>query len=73
LARKRTTVELEPYGLGVPEAAHWAGTGETHIWALIKAGEIEAYRDGKRTRVVFASLKRRQANLPRVVEPEEAA
>ena len=33
--------------------------GETQLYALLKAGELESYRDGKSRKIVVASIKAR--------------
>lgn len=44
--------------LTVGEAAAWLGIGRTHLYALIGAGEITGYRDGRRRLFTAAELAR---------------
>jgi hypothetical protein len=68
----RKTLPLEPLVVSVDQAAHLEGCGKTDIYRRIAAGEYDAFKDGKRLRITLASIKRRQASLPRAVIKHDA-
>jgi excisionase family DNA binding protein len=47
----------KPITVTVAMAKKLSGLGDTTIWALIKAGKLEAVRIGRRTLVTFRSLE----------------
>jgi excisionase family DNA binding protein len=47
----------KPITVTVAMAKKLSGLGNTTIWALIKAGKLEAVRIGRRTLVTFRSLE----------------
>ena len=47
----------DPICVRVNDAARMIGVGRTTLYALIAAGEIEAIKIGKATRITTASLK----------------
>jgi excisionase family DNA binding protein len=49
--------EIEAFAVPAKKAAPSIGVGMTRLYELIKAREIESYRDGKARKVVVASLK----------------
>ncbi|EPR18011.1 excisionase [Sphingobium indicum IP26] len=46
----------DPICVRVNDAAHMIGVGRTKLYALIAAGEVEAVKLGKATRITTASL-----------------
>ena len=67
-----TTPPVEPFAVSIAEAARLQGLGRkpgggrSSITEQIAAGEVEAIKDGWRTLITVASIKRRMAALPRV-------
>jgi hypothetical protein len=63
---------IEPLAVSVAEAARIEGRGRkpgggrNAIYEQIKRGELEAFKDGGRTLIVYKSIQRRQARLPRI-------
>lgn len=53
-----TAPVAEPICVKVNEAARMIGVGRTKLYALIAAGDVEAVKLGKSTRIVTASLHR---------------
>lgn len=53
-----TAPVAEPICVKVNEAAHMIGVGRTKLYELIAAGDVEAMKFGKSTRIVTASLHR---------------
>jgi hypothetical protein len=56
----RTSLYLrptEPITVTVATAKELSGLGTTKIWALIREGKLKVVRVGRRTLVVFTSLK----------------
>ena len=51
-------VPPEPICVKVNEAAQMIGVGRTKLYELIAAGDVEAVKLGKSTRIVTASLHR---------------
>jgi excisionase family DNA binding protein len=49
--------EIDALAVPAKKAAPAIGVGMTRLYELIKAGEIESYRDGKARKIVVASLK----------------
>jgi hypothetical protein len=45
--------------------------GRSSVYEMIKRGELEAYKDGARTKVTMESIERRLASLPRI-QPRSA-
>src|SRR5947208_1408272 len=48
---------LKPLAVTIATARRLSGLGNTTIWALIKAGRLEAIRVGRRRLVVYRSLE----------------
>jgi hypothetical protein len=55
--------DVEPLAVPLGEAGRLGGHGRDKTYALIKAGELESYRDGGQRMVTMASIKARQARL----------
>jgi hypothetical protein len=47
---------LRPLAVSVKTARELIGVGNTSMWALIKSGQVDVIRPGRRTLVVLASL-----------------
>lgn len=52
-----TSPSVEPICVKVNDAARMIGVGRTKLYELIAAGEIEAIKLGKATRITTASLQ----------------
>jgi excisionase family DNA binding protein len=50
---------LEPIAVSPSEAFRLLGVGNTYGYELIKAGELESYKDGKLRRITMRSIKKR--------------
>lgn len=51
----------EPYAVDIREARRLLGNkGRTQIYEAITAGELDAIKDGTKTLITLASIKRRQ-------------
>jgi hypothetical protein len=48
---------LKPLTVTVKVAREVIGTGATKMWELIREGEVETIKIGRRTLVIFASLE----------------
>jgi excisionase family DNA binding protein len=49
---------MEPIVLSINDTAKALGLGRTSIYALIKAGRLEAVKIGRRTLIKVASIRR---------------
>jgi hypothetical protein len=56
---------FEPLVVSVKNAAVICDAGVSTIWEMLARGELDAVKDGGRTKITMESIKRRQANLPR--------
>jgi hypothetical protein len=62
--RSQTPV-LEPTHVSIPEARRLTGgKSRTSLYTAIARGELDAVKDGTKTLITLASIRRRQANLP---------
>ena len=57
---------LEPLAITIEETSRLTSESSTQIYNLIAAGELEAVKAGRKTLVIFASVKKRIANLPKL-------
>ena len=69
-ASKRTAKEgpnsgVEPLAVLIPETMRLTGKSRSGVYDAIGRGELDAVKDGARTLVTVASIRRRQAALPR--------
>ena len=55
---------LEPLTITVNEAVRVSGRSRSEIYRNLASGKIKAKKDGKRTLILFDSLKQSIANLP---------
>jgi hypothetical protein len=46
--KKRLPVQFEPAALSVEDAAKYCGIGVDRMWEEIKAGKVDARKDGRR-------------------------
>jgi hypothetical protein len=59
------TARLEPLTVTIPQAEHLTGESRSQIYNRIGCGEYEAVKSGRRTLIVYDSIKRRIARLPK--------
>ena len=57
------TVEAEPLVVSPRQACRLLSIGNTRLYSLIGAGELESYLDGRSRRITMASIRRRLARL----------
>jgi hypothetical protein len=57
--------QLKPFAVSVAEAARITDSGESTIWEKLAKGELDAVKDGVRTKVTMASLERHVASWPK--------
>ena len=58
--------EIEPFAVSIKEAERLTGLCRTSIYLAVGRGELEAVKDLSKTKITYASIKRREASLPRV-------
>jgi len=56
--------DLEPLTVTIPQTEHLTGESRSQIYNRIGNGEYIALKSGRRTLVVYDSIKRRIAQLP---------
>jgi hypothetical protein len=56
---------IEPLTLTIEQTQQATGESRTQVYARIGAGEYQAVKSGRRTLIIFESIKRRIAALPR--------
>jgi hypothetical protein len=54
--------QIEPANVTMRDGCAYTGDSRTAMYDAIGRGEVEAVKEGKRTLLVFASLKRRVAS-----------
>jgi excisionase family DNA binding protein len=54
---------LEPLAVSPRQACLLLGVGNTRLYALLAAGELASYKDGRMRRVSMASIRARIARL----------
>jgi len=71
-AKPKTDVALEsieplaePIVVSPKEAQRLMDMGHSALYEAIAKGELDAFSDGRRTKITMASIKRRLAQLPR--------
>ena len=57
--------QLKPLLVSVAEAARLTDAGESTIWDLLAKGELDAVKDGARTKILMASIERHVATRPK--------
>ena len=65
--------QLEPIHVTIRVACAITGDSRTRIYEAIKNGEVDAVKDGKRTLLVYESLKRRAAKRESSASPPSRA
>ena len=55
---RRTTTNIEPLVVSPREAWRLLSCGNTYGYALLASGELESYHDGRRRKIVVASIHR---------------
>ena len=55
--------QIEPLAVSPRQACRLLTVGNTRLYELIAAGEIESYRDGRSRRISMESIRRRVARL----------
>ena len=58
---------LEPLAISIPQAMAATGESRSQVYVHIARGEYEAIKSGSRTLIVYESVKRYFAKLPRAV------
>ena len=62
---------IKPLAVSIDEAGRLTDLSRAGIYHnAIARGELEAFKDGSRTKIIFASIERRMASLPRVTIKE---
>jgi hypothetical protein len=56
--------QLEPLTITVSEAVRISGRSRSEIYRNLASGKLRAKKDGKRTLILFESLKQSIATLP---------
>jgi excisionase family DNA binding protein len=59
----RALSEIEPLAVSPRQACRILSVGNTRLYELIAAGEIESYLDGRSRRITMASIRTRIARL----------
>jgi hypothetical protein len=62
---ERSLTGIEPVAVAIPEAMRLTGRSRSGLYDAIGRGELDAVKDGSRTLITMASIRRRQAALPR--------
>jgi excisionase family DNA binding protein len=60
-----TTATVEPLLVGVAETAHILASSRSEIYQMIARGELDAVKDGARTKITFESIRQRAASRPK--------
>jgi excisionase family DNA binding protein len=55
--------QLEPLAVSPRQACKLLSIGNTRLYQLIGAGELESYHDGRMRRITMQSIRRRVARL----------
>ena len=56
---------VEPIVVSPKEAQRLMDMGHSALYVAIAKGELDAFSDGRRTKITYESIKRRLAGLPR--------
>jgi hypothetical protein len=56
---------IEPLAVSIPQTAQITGESRSQVYVRIARGEYEAVKSGARTLIIYDSIKRRVASLPR--------
>jgi excisionase family DNA binding protein len=60
-----SNTNVEPLLVSIADAASILATSRSEIYQGLARGELDAVKDGTRTKVTFASVKRRAEALPK--------
>ena len=63
---QRREAALEPLAITVEQTSRLTNESKTTVYDLVAAGELEAVKSGRKTLILYESVKRRLAGLPRV-------
>jgi hypothetical protein len=55
---------IKPFALSVPATAVFINSGKSTVWEKLARGELEAVKDGARTKVTMASIERHVTSWP---------
>jgi hypothetical protein len=55
---------VEPYALSPKETAEVERIGLWEVYRRLRTGEYQAVKDGKFTKIIYESIKRRRSQLP---------
>jgi hypothetical protein len=58
-------LQLKPFAVSVAEAARITDSGASTIWEKLAKGELDAVKDGVRTKVTMVSIERHVASWPK--------
>jgi hypothetical protein len=61
---KNNSTELEPLGLSIKKTAEVTGESEWQVKAKLRAGRYRAKKSGRRTIIIFSSIKADVEALP---------
>jgi len=64
--RTNNNDEFEPLTISIEQTSRITGESKTQIYNLIADGEYEAIKSRRKTLIVYASIKQRIANLPKL-------
>jgi excisionase family DNA binding protein len=59
--RRRRSAAIEPLVVSPAQACQMLGIGNTKLYQLIAAGELETYTDGRARKITTASIRARIA------------
>jgi len=63
---KNSEETLEPLALTIEQTCQVTNESKSAVYNHVASGEYEAIKSGRRTLILFASIKKRFASLPRV-------
>ena len=58
ITSRRNTTNIEPLVVPPREAWRLLSCGNTHVYALLASGELKSYHDGRRRKIIVASIHR---------------
>jgi hypothetical protein len=64
--------QMEPLAVSLDQAVKISGESRSQLYKLIADGELEAVKSRSKTLIIYASLKRRIAGLPKAnIKPQK--
>lgn len=69
---RATGVDLEPLAVSPRQACVLLGVGNTRLYQLIDAGELETYHEGRARRITMRSIRERVTRLAAKTESQAA-